>query len=74
MAEKRYKLTTIRKGRRNQKENPAAKTEMGKSGTYTMKAYRKPNEQLFSQSVITQLSKLNLNMKTCIKRKQVKKF
>ena len=29
------------------------------SGTYTMKTYRKPNEQLFSQKVVTQLPKLN---------------
>ena len=29
------------------------------SGTYTMKTYRKPNEQLFSQEVATQLPKLN---------------
>ena len=29
------------------------------SGTDTMKTYRKPNEQLFSQGVATQLPKLN---------------
>ena len=29
------------------------------SGTYTMRTYRKPKEQLFSQWVATQLPKLN---------------
>ena len=46
------------------KKIPTPKTEMGKklnlqSVTYTMKTYRKPNGQLFSQSVATQLPKLN---------------
>ena len=37
-----------------------------------MKTYRKPNEQLFSQKVATQLPKLNQNMKTHIWRQQHK--
>ena len=50
---KRYKSAKIRK-RRNQKKIPTPKTEVGEkpnqqSGTYIMKTYRNPNEQLFSK-------------------------
>ena len=50
---KRYKKAKIRK-RRNQKQDSHSKNRGGKklnkqSDTYTMKTYRKPNEQLFSQ-------------------------
>ena len=37
------------------------------SGTYTMKTYRKPNGQLFSQEVATQLPKLNLTYENILK-------
>ena len=36
-----------------------SKNRGGKPGTYTMKIYRKPNEQLFSQCAATQLPELN---------------
>ena len=46
------------------KRNPLQKLRWGKkqnkkSGTYTMNTYRKPNEQLFTQLVATELPKLN---------------
>ena len=40
-------------------KNRGGKKLNQQSGTYTMKTYRKPNEQLFSQKVVTQLPKLN---------------
>ena len=40
-------------------KNRGGKKLNQQSGTYTMKTYRKPNEQLFSQKVATQLPKLN---------------
>ena len=38
---------------------PSRKNLNKQSGTYTMKPYRKTNEQLFSQLVATQLPELN---------------
>ena len=40
-------------------KNRGGKKPNQQSGTYTMKTYRKQNEQLFSQYVATQLPKLN---------------
>ena len=40
-------------------KNRGGKKLNSQSGTYTMKTYSKPNEQLFSQKVATQLPKLN---------------
>ena len=54
------KLATIRK-RRNQKEIPTPKTEVGKLGAYTYKTYLKPSEQLFPNR--RSLSYPNLNKK-----------
>ena len=46
----------------SERDSHSKKTRWGKnkqSGTYTMKTHRKPNEQLFSKWVATQLPKLN---------------
>ena len=48
-----------RSGKDSHSKNRDGKKPNQQSGTYTMKTYRKPNGQLFSQQVATQLPKLN---------------